>query len=87
MQQEKPMIPRLMKCSTCEKAERGTKVCQVYPEGIPEKYRCKTEGPRDPSDTIPECPHYEPEKDLNRWVNPEWRALLEQLEKDIAAEK
>lgn len=87
MQQERPMIPRPIKCSTCEKAERGTRVCQVYPKGIPVRYLNKVDGRPDPTDKIPECPDYEREKDPDRWVNPEWQALLEQLEKDIAAEK
>ena len=39
--QERPMIPHCRVCSRCEKAHKGEKTCDKYPEGIPDKYRVR----------------------------------------------
>lgn len=74
------LIPHYQVCAGCEKAHRGVKICDRYPDGIPEQYRRKWEGLPDETGT-PDCPDFEKEKDPDRWVNPEWRAIIEQLRK------
>lgn len=80
MEKERPLMPGQLVCVTCEKAHRGLRVCDRYPDGIPEQYRRKWEGLPDETGT-PDCPDFEKEKDPDRWVNPEWRAIIEQLRK------
>ena len=80
MRQEQPPIPHRLVCGTCEKAHRGVMDCDRYPNGIPKKYWDKVEGLPDETGT-PDCPDFEKEHDPDRWVNPEWRAIIEQLRK------
>ncbi len=62
--QERPMIPHYQVCAGCEKAHRGVKICDRYPEGIPEKYRVRWEGLPDETGIAEECPDFE--KDARR---------------------
>lgn len=80
MEQERPPILHQLVCATCEKANRELTDCDKYPDGIPKEYRRKVEGLPDETG-VPDCPDYEKEKDPDRWVNPEWRAIIEQLRK------
>ena len=80
MEKERPLMPGQLVCVTCEKAHRGLRVCDRYPDGIPRKYRDKVVGIPDETGT-PDCPDFEKEKDPDRWVNPEWRAIIERLRK------
>ena len=80
MEQERPPILHQLVCATCEKAHRELTDCDKYPDGIPEEYRRKVEGLPDETGT-PDCPDYEREHDPDRWVNPEWKAIIEQLRK------
>lgn len=80
MEQERPPILHQLVCATCEKANRELTDCDKYPDGIPEEYRRKVEGLPDETGA-PDCPDYEKEHDPDRWVNPKWRAIIEQLRK------
>ena len=84
MQQERSPILRLREqvCASCEKAHRGVKTCEKYPDGIPTKYRERREGLTDRTGTTEECPDFEREKDPDRWTPPEWRAIIESLGKE-----
>lgn len=82
MEKERPMTPRTSKCSTCEKAEKGVLVCSVYPDGIPLAYRKKVDGLKDETDKTPECKYYEKEKDPDRWQDPEWKRIIEELQNE-----
>lgn len=76
MMKERPMIPRLTKCSTCEKAHRMAQTCEVYPNAIPKKFRHQLDGVKNEA---PACPDYEPEKDPDRWADPEWLRIMEEI--------
>ena len=80
MRQERPPIPHQLVCGTCEKAHFGVLDCDRYPNGIPKKYRDKVVGIPDETGT-PDGPAFEKQHDPDRWVNPEWRAIIEQLRK------
>lgn len=80
MEKERPLMPGRMVCATCEKAHFGVLDCDRYPNGIPKKYWDKVEGLPDETGT-PDCPDYEREHDPDRWANPEWKAIIEQLRK------
>ena len=80
MEQERPPILHQLVCATCEKANRELTDCDKYPDGIPEEYRRKVDGLPDETGT-PDCPDYEREHDPDRWGNPEWKAIIEQLRK------
>ena len=78
MRQERPPIPHFRVCATCEKAHKGERICDKYPDGIPEKYRRKVEGLPDETGT-PDCPDYEKEKHPYRWADPEWVSMIDRL--------
>ena len=80
MQQERPPIPRYQVCSGCEKAHRGVKTCDKYPDGIPKKYSVRWEDTPDETGIAEECPDFEKEKDPYRWTPPEWLKIIENLE-------
>ena len=80
MQQERPPIPRYQVCAGCEKAHRGVKTCDKYPDGIPKKYSVRWEDTPDETGIAEECPDFEKEKDPYRWTPPEWLKIIENLE-------
>ena len=81
------MIPHCRVCFRCEKAHKGEKTCNKYPEGIPEKYRVRWEGLPDKTGIAEECPDFEKEKDPERWTPPEWQKIMDELEREAAKEK
>ena len=87
MKQERPPIPRYQVCAGCEKAHRGVKTCDKYPDGIPKKYSVRWEDTPDETGIAEECPDFEKEKDPHRWTPPEWRKIIEDLEREAAKEK
>lgn len=74
-------------CSTCEKANRGAMTCTVYPDGIPWEYRRKVKGRPDERDKTPDCLEYQQETDPQRWMTPEWRQIMQELEREVALER
>ena len=78
MRQEQPPIPHFRVCATCEKAHKGERTCDKYPDGIPKEYRRKVDGLPDETGT-PACPDYEKEKDPYRWADPEWVSMIDRL--------
>ena len=74
-------------CSTCEKANRGAMTCTVYPDGIPWEYRRKVKGRPDERDTTPDCPEYQQETDPQRWMTPEWRQIMQELEQEVERDR
>ena len=78
MRVEPPLMPGRLVCAICEKAHRGVKICDQYPNGIPKKYRDKVIGIPDETGT-PDCPDFEKEHDPDRWTNPEWKAIVEKI--------
>ena len=74
-------------CSTCEKANRGAETCAVYPNGIPWEYQQKIKGRPDERDTTPDCPAYQQETDPQRWMTPEWRQVMEELEREVELDR
>ena len=87
MKQERPPIPHFRVCAGCEKAHKGERTCDKYPEGIPEKYRVRWEGLPDETGIAEECPDFEKEKDPERWTPPEWRKIMDDLEREATKEK
>ena len=79
MQKEPPPIFWRQVCGDCEKAHQGVRTCEIYPEGIPEVYRWKFQGPKNPEDKTPDCPDFEQEKDPGRWGSQEWFDLIEEV--------
>ena len=74
-------------CGTCEKANRGAMTCAVYPDGIPWEYRRKVKGRPDERDTTPDCPEYQQETDPQRWMTPEWRQIMQELEREVELDR
>lgn len=72
---------------TCEKANRGARTCAVYPDGIPWEYRRKVKGRPDERDTTPDCPEYQQETDPQRWMTPEWRQIMQELEREVERDR
>lgn len=87
MQKERPPILHAQVCASCEKAHRGVKICEKYPDGIPMKYRERWEGLPDETGITEECPDYEREKDPYRWTPPEWKAILDELDRRAKLEE
>ena len=81
---ERPMIPTPTRCSTCEKAHMMVQTCEVYPDGIPKKFRHQLDGVKIEA---PACPDYEQEKNRYRWSDPEWVEFMKQLEAEVLADK
>lgn len=74
-------------CSTCEKANRGARTCAVYSDGIPWEYQQKIKGRPDERDTTPDCPEYQQETDPQRWMTPEWRQVIQELEREVERDR
>ena len=66
-------------CSTCEKANRGARTCAVYPDGIPWEYQQKIKGRPDERD--------QQETDPQRWMTPEWRQIMQELEREVERDR
>lgn len=74
-------------CGTCEKANRGARTCAVYPDGIPWEYRRKVKGRPDERDTTPDCPEYQQTTNPQRWMTPEWRQIMQDLEREVERDR
>ena len=61
--------------------------CAVYPDGIPWEYRRKVKGRLDERDTTPDCPEYQQETDPQRWMTPEWRQVIQELEREVEQDR
>ena len=65
----------------------GAKTCAVYPDGIPWEYRRKVKGRPDERDTTPDCPEYQQTTNPQRWMTPEWRQIMQDLEREVERDR
>ena len=72
---------------TCEKANRGARSCAVFRDVITWEYQQKIKGRPDERDTTPDCPEYQQETDPQRWMTPEWRQIMQELEREVERDR